>query len=163
MDRLRALEPFASRQIEVVERKDRRANPVNAPEKLLQQPRQRRLPGALRAIEPKHERAILDMIGNPGRHRYVEVGDQRISRPRDAFGGTPGVDVGANIGNTGMNTATKGPRPRHEAVIPSPARTLAPTLTLPLTLALSLSLSLSLTPTLPLTLKLPLALSLSLH
>lgn len=150
MDRLRALEPLGSGQIEVVERKDRRANPMNAPEKPLQQPSQRRLPGALRAIEPKHQRLILDVIRNPGGHRHIEIGNQHIGRPRDAFGDAPSFDVRPNIGNSGMNAATKGPRPKHEAVISSPAPTLAPSLTATLTLRLALTLKLPLALPLPL-------------
>ena len=56
MNRARTLETLGAGQIEVVERKDRDAQSVDALQEPLQQPSQRRLPSPLRAVEPKHQR-----------------------------------------------------------------------------------------------------------
>jgi hypothetical protein len=67
----------------------------------LEQPGQRRLPRPLRPVQPKHQGPILDVVRNPSSHRDVEIGNERIGRPRNALLRTPSLDITPNIRKLG--------------------------------------------------------------
>ena len=114
MNRLGTLQTLGSSQVNVVERHDRGTHPVNTLQQPLQQPRKRRLASALCTIEAQHDHPILHVVRNPRRHRHVEVGDERVRRPRDPLVRTPSLHVRPNIGKLRTKPTTKRQGPKHE-------------------------------------------------
>lgn len=114
MDRLGPTQAFGSREVEVVERKDRSTEAMEALEQPLQESRERRLARALRSIEPDHQRAFPNVVGDPISHGNMEGRKELVRRTRDPFLRTPSVDIGPKIERLGSKPAAVRERPQHE-------------------------------------------------
>jgi len=69
------------------------------------------------------------VLRHPLGHRKIEIGDEQVGRPGNAFIGTPGIYVGADVGKSGLQTPANRMRPEHDPRIPL-TQALALTLTL---------------------------------
>jgi len=125
VNRLCTTGALRGRQIEVVERNDGDPQSVEAFEKDLEKSRQRGLPSPLRAVESKHQRSLVDVFGDPRRHRNIEVSDEHVRGASDTLRAAPGFHLGSNIRDI-PTEPTNGQGPEHRArITPGPPGLLA--------------------------------------